>query len=82
MSKHKYAQLDLTLDELYDLDRVLDNLIELSGNSVIMDWYFHGIDMINIISIHKKMIDKIEVKYAEEHMKVNERDGRKRLQRL
>ena len=71
----------LTKSELDALDDVLDIYTRLHTNSVLIDYYFKGVNHVEVLKLHQKIIRKLEKVYSGEHMKINQRDGRKRLEK-
>ena len=71
----------LTQSELDALDDVLDIYARLHTNSVLIDWYFRGVNHVEVLKLHEKIIRKLEKVYSSEHMKINQREGRKRLEK-
>lgn len=71
----------LTKSELDALDDVLDIYARLHTKSVLIDYYFKGVNHIEVLKLHQKIIRKIEKVYSGEHMKINQREGRKRLEK-
>ena len=68
-------RLRLNLDELVALDDVLDALISLQTHSVLIDWHFRGIRYDPLISLHERVMKRIESEFHDEHMQINEREG-------
>ncbi len=71
----------LTQSELDALDDVLDIYARLHTKSVLIDWYFRGVNHVEVLKLHEKIIRKLEKVYSSEHMKINQREGRKRLEK-
>ena len=71
----------LTQSELDALDDVLDIYARLHIKSVLIDWYFRGVNHVEVLKLHEKIIRKLEKVYSSEHMKINQREGRKRLEK-
>ena len=71
----------LTYEELDALDDVLDIYANLHSKSVLIDWYFRGVNYIDVLKLHQKIIRKVEKVYSGEHMKINQREGRRRLEK-
>ena len=71
----------LTQSELDALDDVLDIYTRLHTKSVLIDYYFKGVDHVEVLKLHQKIIRKLEKVYSSEHMKINQREGRKRLEK-
>ena len=71
----------LTQSELDALDDVLDIYTRLHTKSVLIDWYFRGVNHVEVLKLHEKIIRKLEKVYSSEHMKINQREGRKRLEK-
>ena len=71
----------LTQSELDALDDVLDIYARLHTKSVLIDWYFRGVNHVEVLKLHEKIIRKLEKVYSSEHMKINQRDGRRRLEK-
>ena len=71
----------LTQSELDALDDVLDIYARLHTKSVLIDWYFKGVNHVEVLKLHEKIIRKLEKVYSSEHMKINQREGRKRLEK-
>ena len=71
----------LTQSELDALDDVLDIYARLHTISVLIDWYFRGVNHVEVLKLHEKIIRKLEKVYSSEHMKINQREGRKRLEK-
>ena len=71
----------LTQSELDALDDVLDIYARLHTKSVLIDYYFKGVDHVEVLKLHQKIIRKLEKVYSGEHMKINKREGRKRLEK-
>ena len=71
----------LTQAELDALDDVLDIYTRLHTKSVLIDWYFRGVNHVEVLKLHEKIIRKLEKVYSSEHMKINQREGRKRLEK-
>ena len=71
----------LTQSELDALDDVLDIYTRLHTKSVLIDWYFRGVNHVEVLKLHEKIIRKLEKVYSSEHMKINQRDGRRRLEK-
>ena len=70
----------LTQSELDALDDVLDIYARLHTKSVLIDYYFKGVNHVEVLKLHQKIIRKLEKVYSSEHMKINQREGRKRLE--
>ena len=71
----------LTQSELDALDDVLDIYARLHTKSVLIDWYFKGVNHVEVLKLHEKIIRKLEKVYSSERMKINQREGRKRLEK-
>tara|TARA_Y100001951_G_scaffold96752_1_gene95764 strand:+ start:5818 stop:6057 length:240 start_codon:yes stop_codon:yes gene_type:complete len=71
----------LTYEELDALDDVLDIYARLHTKSVLIDYYFKGVNHVAVLKLHQKIIRKLEKVYSGEHMKINKREGRKRLEK-
>ncbi len=71
----------LTQSELDALDDVLDIYARLHTKSVLIDYYFKGVNHVEVLKLHQKIIRKLEKVYSSEHMKINQREGRKRLEK-
>ena len=71
----------LTQSELDALDDVLDIYARLHTKSVLIDYYFKGVNHVEVLKLHQKIIRKLEKVYSSEHMKINQRDGRRRLEK-
>ena len=71
----------LTQSELDALDDVLDIYARLHTKSVLIDWYFRGVNHVEVLKLHQKIIRKLEKVYSSEHMKINQREGRRRLEK-
>ena len=71
----------LTQSELDALDDVLDIYARLHTKSVLIDYYFKGVNHVEVLKLHQKIIMKLEKVYSSEHMKINQREGRKRLEK-
>ena len=71
----------LTRSELDALDDVLDIYARLHTKSVLIDYYFKGVNHVEVLKLHQKIIRKLEKVYSSEHMKINQREGRKRLEK-
>jgi len=71
----------LTYKELDALDDVLDIYTRLHTKSVLIDYYFKGVNHVEVLKLHQKIIRKLEKVYSGEHMKINKREGRKRLEK-
>ena len=71
----------LTQSELDALDDVLDIYTRLHTKSVLIDYYFKGVNHVEVLKLHQKIIRKLEKVYSSEHMKINQREGRKRLEK-
>ena len=71
----------LTRSELDALDDVLDIYARLHTKSVLIDYYFKGGNHVEVLKLHQKIIRKLEKVYSSEHMKINQREGRKRLEK-
>ena len=71
----------LTYKELDALDDVLDIYARLHTKSVLIDWYFRGVNHVEVLNLHQKIIRKVEKVYSGEHMKINQREGRRRLEK-
>ena len=71
----------LTQSELDALDDVLDINARLHTKSVLIDYYFKGVNHVEVLKLHQKIIRKLEKVYSSEHMKINQREGRKRLEK-
>ena len=71
----------LTQSELDALDDVLDIYARLHTKSVLIDYYFKGVNHVEVLKLHQKIIRKLEIVYSSEHMKINQREGRKRLEK-
>ena len=71
----------LTQSELDALDDVLDIYARLHTKSVLIDWYFRGVNHVEVLKLHEKIIRKLEKVYSSEHMKINQREVRKRLEK-
>ena len=71
----------LTQSELDALDDVLDIYARLHTKSVLIDWYFRGVNHVEVLKLHQKIIRKLEKVYSKEHMKINQREGRRRLEK-
>ena len=71
----------LTQSELDALDDVLDIYARLHTKSVLIDWYFRGVNHVEVLKLHEKIIRKLEKVYSSDHMKINQREGRKRLEK-
>ena len=71
----------LTQSELDALDDVLDIYARLHTKSVLIDYYFKGVNHVEVMKLHQKIIRKLEKVYSSEHMKINQREGRKRLEK-
>ena len=71
----------LTRSELDALDDVLDIYARLHTKSVLIDWYFRGVNHVEVLKLHQKIIRKLEKVYSSEHMKINQREGRRRLEK-
>ena len=71
----------LTQSELDALDDVLDIYARLHTKSVLIDWYFRGVNHVEVLKLHQKIIRKLEKVYSSEHMKINKREGRRRLEK-
>ena len=71
----------LTQSELDALDDVLDIYARLHTKSVLIDYYFKGVNHVEVLKLHQKIIRKLEKVYSGEHMKINKREGRKRLEK-
>ncbi len=76
------TNLKLNTEEIYALDDLLDIYNSLHSKSVLVDWYFRGVDQIETMKLHEKIIRKIEKHFAPEHMQVNLLEGRQRLKRI
>ena len=73
--------ISLTQSELDALDDVLDIYARLHTKSVLIDYYFKGVNHVEVLKLHQKIIRKLEKVYSSEHMKINQREGRKRLEK-
>ena len=73
--------IKLSYEELDALDDVLDIYANLHSKSVLIDWYFRGVNYIDVLKIHEKIIRKLEKVYSGDHIRVNLREGRKRLEK-
>ncbi len=73
--------IKLSYEELDALDDVLDIYANLHSKSVLIDWYFRGVNYIDVLKIHEKIIRKLEKVYSVDHVRVNLREGRKRLEK-
>ena len=73
--------IKLSYEELDALDDVLDIYANLHSKSVMIDWYFRGVNYIDVLKIHEKIIRKLEKVYSVDHVRVNLREGRKRLEK-
>ena len=73
--------IKLSYEELDALDDVLDIYAKLHSKSVLIDWYFRGVNYIDVLKIHEKIIRKLEKVYSVDHVRVNLREGRKRLEK-
>ena len=71
----------LTQSELDALDDVLDIYARLHTKSVLIDYYFKGVNHVEVLKLHQKIIRKLEKVYSSEHMKINQREGRRRLEK-
>jgi hypothetical protein len=71
----------LTYEELDALDDVLDIYANLHSKSVLIDWYFRGVNYVDVLKLHQKIIRKVEKVYSRDHIKVNLREGRRRLEK-
>ena len=71
----------LTQSELDALDDVLDIYARLHTKSVLIDWYFRGVNHVEVVKLHEKIIRKLEKVYSSELMKIIQREGRKRLEK-
>ena len=71
----------LTRSELDALDDVLDIYARLHTKSVLIDYYFKGVNHVEVLKLHQKIIRKLEKVYSSEHMKINQREGRRRLEK-
>ena len=71
----------LTYEELDALDDVLDIYARLHTKSVLIDYYFKGVNHVEVLKLHQKIIRKLEKVYSGEHMKINKREGRRRLEK-
>ena len=71
----------LTQSELDALDDVLDIYARLHTKSVLIDYYFKGVNHVEVLKLHQKIIRKLEKVNSSEHMKINQREGRKRLEK-
>ena len=71
----------LTQSELDALDDVLDIYARLHTKRVLIDYYFKGGNHVEVLKLHQKIIRKLEKVYSSEHMKINQREGRKRLEK-
>ena len=71
----------LTQSELDALDDVLDIYARLHTKSVLIDYYFKGVNHVEVLKLHQKIIRKLEKVCSSEHMKINKREGRKRLEK-
>ena len=71
----------LTQSELDALDDVLDIYARLHTKSVLIDYYFKGVNHVEVLKLHQKIIRKLEKVYSSEHMKINQREARKTLEK-
>ena len=71
----------LTKSELDALDDVLDIYTRLHTKSVLIAYYFKGVNHVEVLKLHQKIIRKLEKVYSSEHMKINQREGRRRLEK-
>ena len=71
----------LTQSELDALDDVLDIYARLHTKSVLIDWYFRGVNHVEVLKLHQKIIRKLEKVYSSEHMKINQREDKRRLEK-
>ena len=71
----------LTQSELDALDDVLDIYARLHTKSVLIDWYFRGVNHVEVLKLHQKIIRKLEKVYSGEHMKINKREGRRSIEK-
>ena len=76
------TNLALSSEEIYVLDDLLDIYNHLHSKSVLVDWYFRGVDQIETMKLHEKVIRKIEKEFAPAHMQVNLLEGRQRLKKI
>ena len=75
------SSIALTYEELDALDDVLDIYARLHSKSVLIDWYFRGVQHPEVLKLHEKIIRKVEKVYSDDHMLINLREGRKRLEK-
>jgi len=76
------TNLALSSEEIYVLDDILDIYNALHSKSVLVDWYFRGVDQTETMKLHEKIIRKIEKEFASDHMQVNLLEGRQRLKKI
>ena len=76
------TNLALSSDEIYVLDDILDIYNALHSKSVLVDWYFRGVNQIETMKLHEKIIRKIEKEFASDHMQINLLEGRQRLKKI
>ena len=71
--------LKMNRQELEALDDVLDVVLEVMGKSMV-DCYFRGIPQMDLISLHKKVMGRLDLEYGSE-VRNSSRiiDGRERL---
>ena len=49
----------LSYEELDALDDVLDIYANLHSKSVLIDWYFRGVNYVEVLKLHEKIIRKV-----------------------
>ena len=76
------TNLALSSEEIYVLDDILDIYNSLHSKSVLVDWYFRGVNQTKTMKLHEKIIRKIEKEFASDHMQVNLLEGRQRLKKI
>jgi len=76
------TNLALSSEEIYIIDDILDIYNSLHSKSVLVDWYFRGVNQIETMKLHEKIIRKIEKEFASDHMQVNLLEGRQRLKKI
>ena len=71
--------LKMNRQELEALDDVLDVILSVMGNSMV-DCYFRGIPQSDLISLHKKVMSRLDLEYGPEVRNSSKIvDGRERM---